>query len=30
VPFFKGASARGGLFIQNERIGTLYLRFHFR
>src|SRR5882724_9273500 len=29
VPFFKGARARGGLFIQNEPAGTLYLRFHF-
>ena len=30
IPFFKGASARGNLFIENERAGTLYLRFHFR
>jgi hypothetical protein len=30
VPFFKGDRARGALFIQNERVGTLYLRFHFR
>jgi hypothetical protein len=30
VPFFKGARARGGLFIQNERVGTLYLRFDYR
>jgi hypothetical protein len=29
VPFFKGARAKGGLFIQNERVGTLYLRFQF-
>ena len=29
VPFFKGAGARGGLYIENERVGTLYLRFHF-
>ena len=28
LPFFKGAAPRGGLFIQNERVGTLYLRFH--
>src|SRR5882724_9166136 len=28
VSFFKGARARGGLFIENERVGTLYLRFH--
>ena len=30
LPFFKGARARGNLFIENERAGTLYLRFHFR
>lgn len=30
VPFFKGARARGGLFIQNERAGTLHLRFDYR
>jgi hypothetical protein len=30
VPLFKGARARGNLFIENERAGTLYLRFHFR
>ena len=30
VPFFKGARARGGLYIENERVGTLYLKFHFR
>jgi hypothetical protein len=29
VPFFKGERARGGLYIENERVGTLYLRFHF-
>jgi hypothetical protein len=29
VPFFRGAGARGGLFIQNERAGTLFLRFRF-
>jgi hypothetical protein len=29
VPLFKGARARGELFIRNERVGTLYLRFHF-
>jgi hypothetical protein len=28
VPFFKGARARGGLFVQNERVGALYLKFH--
>jgi hypothetical protein len=28
VPLFKGAGARGSLFIENERMGTLYLRFH--
>ena len=30
VPFFKGARARGGLYIKNERVGTLYLRFDSR
>jgi len=30
VPFFKGARARGALFIENERVGTLYLRFDYR
>jgi hypothetical protein len=30
IPFFKGARARGNLFIENKRAGTLYLRFHFR
>jgi hypothetical protein len=30
IPLFKGARARGNLFIENERAGTLYLRFHFR
>jgi len=30
IPFFKGARARGNLFIENERAGTLYLRFQFR
>ena len=29
VTFFKGAQARGGLFIENERMGTLYLKFRF-
>lgn len=29
VPLFKGEGARGGLFIENERMGTLYFRFHF-
>ncbi len=28
VPFFKGVRARGGLFVQNERVGALYLKFH--
>jgi hypothetical protein len=27
VPFFSGRSARGGLYIQNEYAGTLYLKF---
>jgi hypothetical protein len=30
VAFFKGARAKGGLFIQNERVGTLYLKFDYR
>ncbi len=30
VAIFKGASARGALFIENEHIGTLYLRFDYR
>jgi hypothetical protein len=29
LPFFKGVRARGGLFIQNELVGTLYLRLDF-
>jgi hypothetical protein len=29
MPIFKGVGARGSLFIENERAGTLYLRFHF-
>jgi hypothetical protein len=28
LPFFSGGSARGGLHIENEYAGTLYLRFH--
>jgi hypothetical protein len=27
LPIFRGARARGALFIQNERVGTLHLRF---
>jgi hypothetical protein len=27
LPFFKGPAPRGGLFIQNEHAGILYLRF---
>lgn len=30
VAFFKGARARGGLYIENERVGTLYLKFDYR
>lgn len=30
VPFFSGTRARGSMFIQNERVGTLYLRFDTR
>ena len=29
VPIFQGMRSRGGLFIENERAGTLYLKFHF-
>ena len=29
LSFFKGDAPRGGLFIQNERAGILYLRFNF-
>jgi len=29
VPIFKGRGPKGGLFIQNERVGYLYLRFNF-
>ena len=29
LPLFKGAGERGGLFVENERMGTLYLRFYF-
>ena len=28
VPFFRGVRARGALLIENERAGTLYLKFH--
>lgn len=28
ISFYRGARARGGLFIENERVGTLYLRFN--
>lgn len=27
VPFFKGGRARDGMFVQNERVGALYLKF---
>ena|SRR2546423_1451453 len=30
VQFFKGTGAKGGLYVQNERAGTLYLRFNSR
>ena len=30
VPFFKGIRARGALLIENERAGTLYLKFQSR
>jgi hypothetical protein len=29
VPFFRGARAKGALFMENKRMGILYLRFHF-
>ena len=30
VPLYKGMGARGALFIENQRVGALYLRFNFR
>jgi hypothetical protein len=30
MSFYRGARARGALLIENERVGTLYLRFHSR
>ena len=30
LPFFKGTAPRGGLFIQNEQAGILYLRFYLQ
>ena len=29
VPIFKGMRSKGGLFVENERAGTLYFKFHF-
>jgi hypothetical protein len=29
LPFFRGTAPRGGLFIQNEPVGVLFLRFNF-
>jgi len=29
LPFFRGAAPRGGLFVQNEPVGILFLRFKF-
>lgn len=29
VPIFKGTPSKGGLFIENERVGGLYLKFYF-
>lgn|SRR5690348_4213349 len=29
IPFFRGAGARRGLFIENEPAGALFLRFRF-
>lgn len=28
IPLFKGEGSRGGLFIQNDPAGNLYLKFH--
>jgi hypothetical protein len=28
VPIFRGMRPKGGLFIENEHAGTLYLKFH--
>lgn len=28
LPIFKGKKARGGMVVQNERVGDFYLRFH--
>jgi hypothetical protein len=30
VSFYRGVRARGALLIENERVGTFYLRFHSR
>lgn len=30
VPLYKGMGPRGGLFIENQRVGALFLRFNFR
>ena len=30
VSFYRGVKARGALLIENERVGTLYLRFYSR
>jgi hypothetical protein len=30
MPFYKGHAARGDMFVQNKRVGTLYLKFNSR
>jgi hypothetical protein len=30
MSFYRGGRATGGLFIENERVGTLYIRFNSR
>jgi hypothetical protein len=30
VSFYKGTRARRGLYVENERVGALYLKFHSR
>ena len=30
VPLYKGMGPRGALFIENQRVGVLHLRFNFR
>jgi hypothetical protein len=30
IPFFRGVRPRGALFVKNELVGMLYLKFNFR